>query len=554
MLPEIEKLKSDINGVNLQIENASQQELKVQNDNRTLSLEIEQLKGNISLLNSNIEDGRNEIQRISSDIDALNKTIEGVAILQQTITKGPENLRDFLIRIQDEEGLASTKCQSLEFNYSAWINCNVNEKVNEYFAGYDQVIQQDIIAPLQTLDGRSELVANFSALQTELDNLHNIFNEKYRQNQEFWVTFGGKADFFGSLNSEVGQLWNQHGQDITNHEIRLKHDASAKEANLKELENREQELENNLSIKEANLIALQKELAGLHSHLISLSSNLNDLSSKNQTLNNQLISFQNTERDLTERWKEIQSPFGSVPIELKELIALFPLSLAVGFLICSLLIRDAIRLRRIIHYLYQTKHSSGSVGSDLKIAYIAPLWIDPSNPEKNNLLRFVILSVPLIIFVASMIMIFYSWSFIDNASPTPLSQVEKLIYGGLYGVSIGFFVYGYLVIKKEIDYYSSKLPKNFKFLVNRVIELAIRDLVSNRKISLEQADSLLQKLSNYKKFYDSRDFLQANECIDHFIEEVKQLGEMLKLKEKLKILIEEANRLKIDYPYTREKA
>jgi hypothetical protein len=47
-----------------------------------------------------------------------------------------------------------------------------------------------------------------------------------------------------------------------------------------------------------------------------------------------------------------------------------------------------------------------------------------------------------------------------------------------------------------------------------------------------------QKLSNYKKFYDADDLFKANECIDEFIEEVKEMGETLKLKEKLKILIE----------------
>lgn len=63
-----------------------------------------------------------------------------------------------------------------------------------------------------------------------------------------------------------------------------------------------------------------------------------------------------------------------------------------------------------------------------------------------------------------------------------------------------------------------------------------------------------QKLSNYKKFCDACDLLKANECIDEFIEEVKEMGETLKLKEKLKILIEEANRLKIHYSYTKDKA
>lgn len=97
------------------------------------------------------------------------------------------------------------------------------------------------------------------------------------------------------------------------------------------------------------------------------------------------------------------------------------------------------------------------------------------------------------------------------------------------------------------------LPNNFKFKVNRIIESAIKDLVSNKRISLEQADSLLQKLSNYKKFCEAEDFSKANEFMDEFIEEARQIGEMLKLKEKPKILIEEANKLKMHYPYTSEE-
>lgn len=42
-----------------------------------------------------------------------------------------------------------------------------------------------------------------------------------------------------------------------------------------------------------------------------------------------------------------------------------------------------------------------------------------------------------------------------------------------------------------------------------------------------------QKLSNYKKLCNVGDLLKANECIDEFIEEVKEMGETLKLKEKL---------------------
>ena len=281
-----------------------------------------------------------------------------------------------------------------------------------------------------------------------------------------------------------------------------------------------------------------------------LSNKLGQLLVDNNTLTDKLTSLQSMERDLTERWKKIQSPFGSVPIELKQLVALFPLSLAVGFLVCSYLITDAIKLRRAIHYSYQTRNTNASVVTDLKIGYIAPLWIDPSNPEKNNLGRFVILSVPLIIFIFSLIMTSYVWYY----APTVFSQLEKLVYSGLYAISIGFFVYGYLLIKKELDYYSNKLPKSSKFVVSEVIEGNLRNLVIDRKVSLEQAESLFEKLSDYRKLFNSGDFSKANERIDELIEETMQIAKMLEVEDRLKTLIVEAKKLRIDYPQDKRKA
>jgi hypothetical protein len=43
-----------------------------------------------------------------------------------------------------------------------------------------------------------------------------------------------------------------------------------------------------------------------------------------------------------------------------------------------------------------------------------------------------------------------------------------------------------------------------------------------------------QKLSNYQQFCDTGDLLLPNECIDEFIEEVKEIEKTLKLKKKLK--------------------
>jgi hypothetical protein len=204
-----------------------------------------------------------------------------------------------------------------------------------------------------------------------------------------------------------------------------------------------------------------------------------------------------------------------------------------------------------VHYSYQARNPNSSIISNLKIAYIAPLWIDPSNPEKNNLLQFVILSVPLIIFVISLIVTLYTWSFpAADVLLRVVSEFEKLVYGGLYAISIGFFVYGCLVIKQELDYYSSKLPKNSKFTVNKDIEASIKSLIRDRKMSLEQADSLLRKLLNYKSFHDAGDFLKANQQIDEIIDEATEIEKTTQSTNELKVLIEQAKKLRISECHT----
>jgi hypothetical protein len=512
LLSDIREIETNIASVNQQINDTSQQELKVQND---------------------ITNNEDSLRQINSDMEAIGKSLNGVDNLMQNITISRENLRNFIRSISDDDVVLSKCGNRFETSESEWINCNVNATVNEYILKYEEIIKQDIVTPIETLSNESGSLVKPGVLLERSQNLVKVFKESYRQNPNFWVTIEGKGRFFQDISDEADRTWNQGVDNIT----------GVLNIGLTNLENKQGTLQEDLNLKVSNKQDLGKQLTKLRQDLGSLSGT-------NQTLTNNLALSQTKERDLTEKWKEIQSPFGSVPIELKEIIALFPLSLAAGFLVCSHLLTDSIRLRRSIHYSYLTKNSNPSVVNELKIAYVAPLWIDPSNPEKNNPLRIVILSVPLIIFIFSLIMIFYVWYY----APTVMTELAKLVYSGLYAISIGFFVYGYLLIKKELDYYSRKLPKSSKYRVNKVIEGNTRNLVTNRKISLEQAESLLQKLSDYRHFLDSGDFSKANDKIDEFTEEARQMGTTLKIEEEVQVLIEEANRLKIDHPTAKGKA
>jgi hypothetical protein len=179
---------------------------------------------------------------------------------------------------------------------------------------------------------------------------------------------------------------------------------------------------------------------------------------KNQELNSTNITISNSKsnlkkaidkrdmlidrlHNLTERWKEIQSPFGNLPIDFSNLMAVFPLGLSSGFLLCSIWLAESIRLRAIIHGLLESDPTSLP---KLGISKAYPLWIDPENIKQNKKIQFLLFSIPVIIFVLSFVMITFAW---ENAPTAPFpsaNESNKSIYYVSYAACFGLVFYGYL--------------------------------------------------------------------------------------------------------------
>lgn len=164
--------------------------------------------------------------------------------------------------------------------------------------------------------------------------------------------------------------------------------------------------------------------------------------------------------NLTKRWEEIQSPFGNFPIDFTNLLAIFPISLAGGFLVCSVLLSQSIHLRRAIHHNYAKKKGSGDNVKDKDIHLFAPLWIDPVNVEQNKFLQFLILLIPFIIFLLSVTMIIYSWQYAPSEPFAAANNLSKNIYYSLYAFDIGIFIFSYWRIINEVRYYYYKLLRH----------------------------------------------------------------------------------------------
>jgi hypothetical protein len=163
------------------------------------------------------------------------------------------------------------------------------------------------------------------------------------------------------------------------------------------------------------------------------------------------------ENQTAQRLKDIEFPFGKIPIGLNEAVSLFPLGLGIGFLICASLLGDTIRLRKD----FDAGSKRNSLDENMRVDLIAPLWIDPISSKLSQTMKFMILLIPLVVFVVSVYLISNSWNIMGNEELEGIfignNTSNQVVYTGLYILSLTFFVYGYWRVLVEIRNYQNKI-------------------------------------------------------------------------------------------------
>jgi CII-binding regulator of phage lambda lysogenization HflD len=219
-------------------------------------------------------------------------------------------------------------------------------------------------------------------------------------------------------------------------------------------------LRNNLTFQQQRLddirVQLNNELSNLESNKTNFENDLNR--EKNITLpelEKREKSLASQREHLTAQWENIQSPVGEIPTAFRDLVAVFPFSLSLGFFIYVYFFSKTLAIRTFLHYLKKKNSSFKDSEIDREIALTSPLWVDPINSEQNKVLSFLILIIPLVIFVASTAMILYSWN-VEESDPV-ISETYRIIYYIINTLGLGFFAYGYWRIINELRHYSNRL-------------------------------------------------------------------------------------------------
>lgn len=162
-------------------------------------------------------------------------------------------------------------------------------------------------------------------------------------------------------------------------------------------------------------------------------------------VNKQIVQLEIKKNETTKMLKEIEFPFGKIPLNIVDTVYFFPIGIGLGFLISISLLRDTILLRR---GLERFSYGLPPRMHEYRMSILASLWVDPYSSKIHFYMKLLTLVFPLLLFIFSVYYLSihssqliiedeFSGVFIGN------SKNNELVYYISYIISLSFFVYGY---------------------------------------------------------------------------------------------------------------
>jgi hypothetical protein len=166
------------------------------------------------------------------------------------------------------------------------------------------------------------------------------------------------------------------------------------------------------------------------------------------------VEIKTEQTEISVRLSKFQSPFGTLPLGFKEAALAFPFILAAGFLVCSLLLANLIRLRREYHELIGFNRSLDAKAVADRVALVTPLWLDPAVRTWRNLSAAILLLLPIPIFALTAPLISSDWFL--QLSTEATSRVLSIFYNLLYFIGTLLLGVGIWHVGQEWHSYRKK--------------------------------------------------------------------------------------------------
>ena len=192
-------------------------------------------------------------------------------------------------------------------------------------------------------------------------------------------------------------------------------------------------------------------------HYQELLDQSNEMKEKIKLLGSEIDSKSKKLKSTREKIKEIldlekiETPFGTLPINIEDLIILLPLLLAISYLQCVLLLEDTSKIRKEYKH-FRTPIDDGDLDNRY-ISMIAPLWIDPFHNSRQRQLRALLICLPSCIYLLCIWWLYVNKMF-EGVSDDQF-RLSVVVYSFMYLVGAIFAIWSVCVILKVEGTWSS---------------------------------------------------------------------------------------------------
>ena len=298
-------------------------------------------------------------------------------------------------------------------------DCVVKAKVMQMLSVHDKAVRETIVFPMRAVDasvaddleGRlQETFANFNGILAERPGFWREVTLKHHVGEQFRnIVEDLSHDIDTAIQAKIQRLdilVQENAAvrvDLLDAGRELHRQLSELQVSRDGVQDEVTAIKGEADAAKTRTVEIGREIANLKTAIESAQQDVDRLSAR-QTK----IALDKTA--ITDRLKNVESPFGTLPIGLAEALQVFPIILAVGMIMVGLVLAELIRLRRGYHALLQKKYPGEQAQIDLSMTLITPLFLDPCRPISTNGWHTLVLALPIAVYIAAIVLISYSWS------------------------------------------------------------------------------------------------------------------------------------------------
>lgn len=159
--------------------------------------------------------------------------------------------------------------------------------------------------------------------------------------------------------------------------------------------------------------------------------------------------------DQVKAFRNVETPIGQLPVGLDELVLIFPVLLAAGFLSCASLLADTLRLRGAFHRFARELDQERTLFTDDHVALVAPLWLDPLAGRWSRAATLAILAIPALVFLAAIALLFLNRLLLGDFPDT--ARLSPPVYMILYALCGALIAEAFRRVAREVRRYRRDL-------------------------------------------------------------------------------------------------